>query len=66
MLARLAGAATKFVVTVLVSTALVFILLRVVPGDPAVVALGTDATPEALERWRDTHDAGGPLVLQYL
>jgi peptide/nickel transport system permease protein len=66
MLARLAGLVTKFVVTILVSTVLVFILLRVVPGDPAVVALGTDATPEALERWRDTHDAGGPLILQYL
>ncbi|MGO3152043.1 MAG: ABC transporter permease [Galactobacter sp.] len=65
MIARLAGLVAKFVVTVLVATIIVFVLLRVVPGDPAVVALGTDATPQALERWREAHDVGGSLVGQY-
>ena len=31
-------------------TVLVFVLISLAPGDPAVVMLGNDATPEAIER----------------
>ena len=31
---------------------MVFIILRVLPGDPAALALGMDATPQALEALR--------------
>ena len=48
MALRLISLAAKFVVTLLIATLIVFLLLRVLPGDPATVALGVEATPEAL------------------
>jgi len=56
----------RFLATVLVSTIVVFLLLRVMPGDPAAVALGIQATPEQLEAWRETNGLNTPLSSQYL
>lgn len=66
MALRLISLAAKFVVTLLIATLIVFLLLRVLPGDPATVALGVEATPEALAAWRAEHGTDAPLVLQYL
>ncbi|ROQ57186.1 peptide/nickel transport system permease protein [Rathayibacter sp. PhB152] len=66
MALRMLALVGNFLATVLVSTIVVFLLLRVMPGDPATVALGIDATPEQLAAWRDANGTDAPLVVQYL
>lgn len=66
MVIRLLKLAGSFLATVLVSTVVVFLLLRVMPGDPATVALGIEATPEQLAAWRAAHGVDAPLVVQYV
>jgi len=51
--------------TVLVATLAIFLLLRVLPGDAATVALGVNATPDALAQWRVQHGTDRPLLTQY-
>lgn len=46
-------------------TFLVFLLLKLVPGDPAIAILGIRATPEAVERLRDVLGLNRPFHLQY-
>src|SRR5262245_15512913 len=45
---------------------LVFGLMRLVPGDPAVAVLGYKATPEAIRALRDAFHLDEPLPRQYL
>jgi peptide/nickel transport system permease protein len=66
VLIRLLKLAGAFLATVWVSTLLVFLLLRVMPGDPATVALGIDATAEQLDAWREANGTTAPLWEQYL
>lgn len=47
-------------------TLLVFTLLHLIPGDPAVVLLGDRATPEQVAALRKQLGLGQPLPLQYL
>ncbi len=49
----------------LVVGTVVFFAFRVVPGDPAQLALGVDATPEALAALRHEFGLDRPLVVQY-
>ena len=42
-----------------------FVLVRVVPGDPAQVALGLYATPEAMAELRTLWGLDEPLYVQY-
>src|SRR5215510_2094754 len=44
---------------------LVFGLMRVIPGDPAVVVLGYKATPESIRAMRQTFHLDEPLPTQY-
>lgn len=44
----------------------VFLLLRMIPGDPAVIMLGTYATPEALSELRGELGLDKPIWEQYL
>jgi peptide/nickel transport system permease protein len=50
----------------LLVTILVFSLLHLLPGDPATVILGQEATPEAVEALREELGLNKPLVVQYL
>lgn len=43
----------------------VFTALRLVPGDPAVVMLGLEATPEAIAEIRDEMGLDEPIFVQY-
>src|SRR5699024_11216022 len=43
----------------------VFAFMSVLPGDPAQVALGVNATPEAAEELRERFGLDRPLVVQY-
>jgi peptide/nickel transport system permease protein len=45
---------------------LVFALMRVIPGDPAVVVLGFKATPESVRALRETFHLDESLPTQYL
>lgn len=61
MIRLLARYATTFVL----SSIAVFLLLRVIPGDPAQVALGVTATPEAIAAKRSQLGLDRPLTTQY-
>jgi peptide/nickel transport system permease protein len=52
--------------TVLLVLTLVFLALRVLPGDPAIAALGEYATPEAIATFREKLGLDQPLWMQYL
>lgn len=43
----------------------VFLLLRLTPGDPAAIIAGDTATPEQLERIRDSLGLNDPLLVQF-
>lgn len=45
---------------------LIFGIARIIPGDPAVMALGSDATEEALELYRQENCLNEPYHRQYL
>lgn len=55
-----------FVVSVLVASVVVFLFMAVLPGDPAQVALGVNATPELIAQTRQEFGLDRPLVTQYL
>src|SRR5690606_4575936 len=55
----------RFAVTFLVATVVVFLFMRLVPGDPAQVALGVNASPELLEQTRREFGTDRPLIVQY-
>ena len=44
---------------------IIFIILRVMPGDPVTTYLGDLATPQAIEEMRKNFDLDKPLVIQY-
>jgi len=44
---------------------MVFVILRVLPGDPAALALGVEATPEALALLRHQMGLDRPIPVQY-
>jgi ABC-type dipeptide/oligopeptide/nickel transport system permease component len=50
----------------LVVLTLVFLLVRIAPGDPAVAALGDYASQEAVEKMRERMGLNAPLWLQYV
>lgn len=52
--------------TILLVLTLVFIAMRILPGDPAIAALGEMATPEQLARFRETMGLNAPLWQQYI
>ncbi|WP_442581678.1 ABC transporter permease [Mesorhizobium sp. ASY16-5R] len=43
-----------------------FVLVRLIPGDPARVLLGTRATPDAIARIREQYGLDEPFLVQYL
>jgi ABC-type dipeptide/oligopeptide/nickel transport system permease component len=45
---------------------LVFVVVRILPGDPAIAALGDYASKEAVEALREQMGLNAPLWLQYL
>ena len=61
LLHRLGGMAVVLALVVTV----VFIIVRVTPGDPAAVMLGSDATPEDIAQLRTKLGLDAPLIVQY-
>src|SRR5881628_157697 len=58
--------AAAFVATLFVVSLLVFVVIRVLPGDPAQVIMGTEGSPEATARLRTALGLDRPLVVQYI
>jgi len=52
--------------TLVFVSALVFVVVRVLPGDPAVIILGTEGSPEALARLRESMGLNRPLAVQFV
>jgi len=53
------------IITILLVSLFVFIAFDVIPGDPAVAKLGTQATPEKVEALREQMGLNRPLVIRY-
>lgn len=65
MLIRIAKNVARFIVTFLVATLAVFSLMRVLPGDPAVIAAGENATPEIIAQLAKEFGTDRSLPVQY-
>ncbi|WP_216320489.1 ABC transporter permease [Deinococcus aestuarii] len=55
----------QMIPTLILAAVLVFILVRLLPGDPASAILGDRATPEIVERTRRELGLDQPLVVQF-
>lgn len=66
ILLHVAGRVAGAVLTVLAGALIVFVLIRTVPGDPALAALGDSATPDAVAVFRLKHHLNDPLPAQFL
>jgi peptide/nickel transport system permease protein len=62
---RILTRAGVFAGSLVVASLLVFWVMTVLPGDPARVALGVNATPAAVEALRARFGLDRPLVVQY-
>jgi len=52
--------------TILVASAIVFLMLRFIPGDPALLMAGEDPKPEVIQALRRQWGLEEPLPVQYL
>lgn len=66
MLLRIVQRTGILLVSLVASSVLVFAFMAVLPGDPARVALGVNATDEAVAQLRTQFGLDRPLVVQYL
>lgn len=65
MLIRMTKNLARFLVTFLAATVAVFGIMRVLPGDPAVIAAGENANPEIVARLAAEFGTDRPLAVQY-
>lgn len=65
MTARLLQAAGRFLLFLWTAGSLTFLLLRLVPGDPALAILGPNPRPEDIQRLRRALELDRPLAAQY-
>jgi peptide/nickel transport system permease protein len=47
-------------------TIIAFVMIRLAPGDPSAVMLGSDATPQAVAEFRAAYGLDRPIAVQYL
>ena len=55
-----------FVATLFFVSGLVFVVVRVLPGDPALLIIGPEGSPEAAARLREALRLSRPIPLQYV
>ncbi|QGU07962.1 Glutathione transport system permease protein GsiC [Corynebacterium occultum] len=55
----------RFLITLFIASILIFGLMRAIPGDPAQIALGVNATPEAVAALSTQLGTDQPLIQQY-
>jgi peptide/nickel transport system permease protein len=61
----IAGRLGQMMVTLAVLAVLVFYMIRLIPGDPAVTMLGIQATPDAVEQLRHQLGLDRPVPVQF-
>jgi peptide/nickel transport system permease protein len=66
MLALLARRLVAAALTLLAASAVVFVVLEVLPGDPALLVLGTEARPDTLAALRAQMGLDRPAPVRYL
>jgi peptide/nickel transport system permease protein len=66
MLFYVARRTAEFAASLILASIAIFTFMAVLPGDPAQVALGVNATPEALAETRARFGTDKPLLTQYL
>ena len=66
MLKRIGANTLRYLLTLLVASLVIFIALRVIPGNPAEVALGVTATDESVAKLSATMGIDKPLWQQYV
>lgn len=66
MIALIARRFAGLIVTLLVVSLLLFVVMALLPGDPASVMLGTSATPETLAALQKQFGLDQPLPVRYL
>jgi len=54
-----------FVATLVFVSLIVFVVVRVLPGDPALIIMGTEGSPEAAARLREAMGLNRPITVQY-
>ena len=59
------GRIVSLVLSLIAASIVIFLVLEVVPGDPAQFMLGLNATPEAVATLRQTLGLDGPLLERY-
>lgn len=65
MLSYVAGRLGSLIVSLAVASVAIFVLVEVVPGDPAAVMMGLNAAPEAVAALRAELGLDQPRVLRY-
>ncbi|PRQ11856.1 ABC transporter permease [Corynebacterium sp. 13CS0277] len=66
MVARITRHVARYLLTIVLSSLLIFFLLRIIPGDPAEIALGVNASEELLALKRAELGTDRPLLTQYV
>ncbi|MEZ2120794.1 ABC transporter permease [Corynebacterium sp. CCM 9203] len=66
MLITLGRHVLRYLAAIFIASVAVFTLMRVIPGDPAAVALGVSATPELIAAKQAALGLDQPLISQYL
>ena len=61
----IARRAAAFIATLFCVSVLVFVVVRVLPGDPALVIIGAEGSPEAAARLREALGLNRPIAVQY-
>jgi peptide/nickel transport system permease protein len=61
-----AARALAIIPTVVVTATIVFVLIRIIPGDPAALMLGLDAPPAQLQSLRHALGEDRPVWVQYV
>ena len=56
----------RLLLTVFIISTLVFFVIRVIPGDPALIIAGMDASPETVQAIREKLGTDRPLATQYI
>ncbi len=65
MLSLLTNRVASLLLTLLAMSGLVFLVMNVLPGDPAAIMLGTSASPDTLAALRHELGLDQPLLLRY-
>ena len=66
MSAFLLRRAAQGLVTIVAASFIIFMAIRLIPGDPALMYAGSDATPETLAAIRERFGLNEPIWTQYL